>query len=185
MINVREKTIIRTDYIVDNSGRNFDDGRIKNSPMFLVPLTLEEALEYVKGHKRVYFVYRNFLDGKSARKVCKSDFYVEDHYNFYKDVCAVMAPPNKLTNDEYNVLNKLATASKMDCWFWLEDVNGNDYVRDLEENNLLQLTEAIPIFYEGLVSLEEYGLSSFEEYGLSSSETETAKTLFERFRCRR
>ena len=32
----------------------------------------------------------------------------------------------KFTNEEYNVLNKIATESKMDCWFSIADDDNED-----------------------------------------------------------
>lgn len=49
-----------------------------------------------------------------------------------------------LTVQEYNVLNKIATKSKMDCWFWLkQDKNGNDYVYDIEEGKRMSLKKGV------------------------------------------
>ena len=172
MIN---QNLIKTEFIVDNSGRNFDDGKIRRSTMFLLPLSMEDALKRCEAGKRVYFIYLNFLDNKAGRKVCRNAFYIEDHYDFYHDVCGVTISNNQLTESEYNVLNKLATASKMDCWFWLDKKGDKDYVRNLEENKDLSLVEVLPVFYEGLTNLDDYNLDS--------NEKKVAEMLFERFGC--
>ena len=50
----------------------------------------------------------------------------------------------QLTTYEYNVLQKITSLTKTDCWFWLkQDENGNDYVYDLENNEPLDWPTAI------------------------------------------
>ena len=45
---------------------------------------------------------------------------------------------------EYNVLQKITSLTKTDCWFWLkQDENGNDYVYDLENDEPLDWPTAI------------------------------------------
>jgi hypothetical protein len=56
-----------------------------------------------------------------------------------------------LTAAQYNVLNKIARRTKMDCWFLIEqDSNGQDYVHDLESNVNLSLNEGVYCLMEGL-----------------------------------
>ena len=58
----------------------------------------------------------------------------------------------RLTNAEYNVLNSIASQTKMDCWFFLEtDSAGNDYVLDIENSDILTLREGISALNEGIV----------------------------------
>lgn len=53
------------------------------------------------------------------------------------------------SSDEYNVLNKIATKTKADCWFWLDhDDNGNDIILDLEENKQLEIEEGVGYLLE-------------------------------------
>lgn len=57
-----------------------------------------------------------------------------------------------LTGDEYNVLNRIAAKTKMDCWFHLDvDASGSDCVRDLEYNSLLPLREGVATLNDGIV----------------------------------
>lgn len=70
----------------------------------------------------------------------------------------------KLLNEEYNVLNKIASKSKMDCWFSLGiDKNGNDMVLDLEENKEMPLEIGIATLYDGMTSINDYGLTDEEK----------------------
>ena len=49
-----------------------------------------------------------------------------------------------LTAEEYNVLNKIATKTGMECWFFLkQDKNGNDYVYDIEEGKRISLKRGV------------------------------------------
>lgn len=69
----------------------------------------------------------------------------------------------KLTNEEWNVLNKIATASKMDCWFYLKEKDQfTDIVYDCENNKELSLYEGISMLDSGITSLEDYNLSQQE-----------------------
>lgn len=71
---------------------------------------------------------------------------------------------SKLSNEEFNVLNKISTKSKMDCWFYLkQDKDGNDFVYDLEQSKELSLTDGILMLDGGITSLDDYGLSEDEK----------------------
>ena len=69
----------------------------------------------------------------------------------------------RLTNDEDRVLNKISSKTHMDCWFRLEETkNGKDYVRDMEENRDMTLTEGISLLVEGIASYHLCELSDEE-----------------------
>lgn len=62
-----------------------------------------------------------------------------------------------LTNDEYNVLNKIVRKTKMDCWFEIrQDSLGTDYVWDLEERKRFCLRTGVAMLVEGLDCQENY-----------------------------
>ena len=62
-----------------------------------------------------------------------------------------------LTDAEYNVLNKISSRTKEDCWFWLkQDKNGTDYIWDLEERKRRCLKTGISMLVEGLDCQENY-----------------------------
>ena len=74
----------------------------------------------------------------------------------------------KLTNEEYNVLNHITSATKTDCWFSLEtDKDGNDYVYDLEEDCEMTIQDAVSQLYEGV---EFMTLNDWEELGINAQE---------------
>ena len=56
-----------------------------------------------------------------------------------------------LTNAEYNVLNKIASQTKMDCWFWLTEYKNSDCVIDLEEGMVLTLRHGVSMLNDGIV----------------------------------
>jgi hypothetical protein len=56
-----------------------------------------------------------------------------------------------LSNDEYNVLNRIASQTKMDCWFYLSEYKECDCVIDLEESTVLTLKQGISMLNEGIV----------------------------------
>lgn len=69
----------------------------------------------------------------------------------------------KLTNKEYNVLNKISHESKMDCWFSIATNGREDYILDLEENKKLKLKDGVGQLYDGLTDLNDYNLSYLEK----------------------
>ena len=68
----------------------------------------------------------------------------------------------KLSNKEYNVLNKLAKRSGIDCWFELRSTNKYDYAFDREENKRIKLKDAICLLDSGLTELNDYNLTREE-----------------------
>lgn len=55
-----------------------------------------------------------------------------------------------LSAAEFNVLGKIASKTKMDCWFSIEQIGDVDLVYDLEGGSYLGLTEGISVLMEGL-----------------------------------
>jgi hypothetical protein len=58
----------------------------------------------------------------------------------------------KLTKEEYDVLNKIASISKMDCWFSIQesDDRTTDFVVDLENGTKMSLAEGITMLNDGI-----------------------------------
>jgi hypothetical protein len=78
----------------------------------------------------------------------------------------------KFSNEEYNVLNKIATKSKMDCWFSItQDENEEDYILDLENGSKLSI-------YEGVGQLVD-GMTNYADYDLTKDEIETFENLID------
>lgn len=78
----------------------------------------------------------------------------------------------KLTNEEANVLNKIATKSGMDCWFFIREKSKfKDVIYDCEEDKELSLFDGIGMLDSGITELDDYGLTAEEKviyYRLSS-----------------
>lgn len=62
----------------------------------------------------------------------------------------------ELTTDEFNLLNKIATKTKMDCWFHLDNDEGGDYVYDLEEGEIIEIRDALSMLIEGIEDPENF-----------------------------
>ena len=45
----------------------------------------------------------------------------------------------RLTGDEYNALNQIASKTKMDCWFYILEEDERDVILDLENDKKLSL----------------------------------------------
>ena len=85
------ENIIRTDVLIDNSGREYDLGRCCRRTAYLKVLTKDEAINAFKNGKRVYFIYKNNrIYHTNIRKVCNDLDYLKDHYDWYGEVCGVL-----------------------------------------------------------------------------------------------
>ena len=78
----------------------------------------------------------------------------------------------RLTGDEYNALNQIASKTKMDCWFYILEEDERDVILDLENDKKLSLEEGISQLMEGIID-------PLTEYGLSEKEREAVEKLFE------
>lgn len=73
-----------------------------------------------------------------------------------------------LSEMEYNALDKVATASKMDCWFSVQQKDDEDFVFDLENDCRMELREVITQLAEGMCDIHLYGLTPEECAALRS-----------------
>ena len=56
-----------------------------------------------------------------------------------------------LSSEEYDLLDKIARKSKMDCWFSIRQTKkGDDYIYDLENGKRLSLATGIYQLMEGI-----------------------------------
>ena len=78
----------------------------------------------------------------------------------------------RLTGDEYNALNQIASKTKMDCWFYILEEDERDVILDLENDKKLSLEEGISQLMEGIID-------PLTEYGLSEEEREAVEKQFE------
>lgn len=63
-----------------------------------------------------------------------------------------------LTGEQADVLDKIARASGMDCWFSIGD--DNTYIYDFENDDRLSLKEGIQTLYEGMTSYQDYEMTA-------------------------
>lgn len=83
--------IIRSDVLIDNSGREYGLGRGYKRTVHLRALTKDEAIDAFQRGKRVYFIYKNNrIWHTNCRKVCTDLDYLKDHYDWYHEVCGVL-----------------------------------------------------------------------------------------------
>lgn len=118
---------------------------------------------------------------KSNRVVLRKDkgghamwVWGEDSFTFYpyqagipfvfnlidppKDVPDPVIKGFTLSEEEYNLLDRIATETKMDCWFLIKQTkSGEDYVYDLEEDKKMSLRTGIAQLLDGISG-------SFAEY---------------------
>ena len=81
---------IKTEFLLDDSGKEFDLGRRTRKEVWLKTLSKEDALKLFDEGKRVYFIYENERIYKTnCRKVCTNKGYLSDHYDFYHESCGV------------------------------------------------------------------------------------------------
>ncbi len=81
-----------------------------------------------------------------------------------------------LSAEEFNVLNKIAQKTKMDCWFDIRQKFGVvDIVYDLENDTELSLKDGVSQLMEGLDCQE-----NFDSCSLDCSEKTILKGLLEK-----
>lgn len=77
----------------------------------------------------------------------------------------------KLSDNEFNGLNKIASSTKMDCWFYIMEEVGRDVIWDIENNRILSMEEGVSQLVEGMVD-------PITEYGLNKDEIKAVEKLF-------
>ena len=169
--------IIKTKSLIDNP---ISYQIQKRSNMYILPKEEKEAEELFEKGKKIYATIPfEVVDGEKREKTFHRQLLrsIEEIHTAYSGgyVCGIKMPRNKLLDEEYNVLNILATRSGEECWFWLVERGGCDVVRDLEANSYttMALSTALPIFVDGLLDLDHYRLTEEEK--------EVALRLFDRF----
>ena len=85
----------------------------------------------------------------------------------FKQRKEIRRKPMTLTQNQYDVVEKIARKSGMDCWFSIkQDAAGNDSVYDLENKRTLPLRAGIEELAEGVTSydgISETEIKIFEE----------------------
>lgn len=77
----------------------------------------------------------------------------------------------KLSDDEFNGLNKIASSTKMDCWFYIMEEVGRDIIWDVENNKILSVEDGVSQLMEGMVD-------PITKYGLTEDEIKAVEELF-------
>ena len=77
----------------------------------------------------------------------------------------------KLSDDEFNGLNKIASSTKMDCWFYIMEEVGRDIIWDVENNKILSIEDGVSQLMEGMVD-------PITKYGLTEDEIKAVEVLF-------
>ena len=83
-----------------------------------------------------------------------------------------------MTDDEFNVLNKVIDRTGSDCWAFLkQDCHGVDYVYDMEERKRYCLKTGVGLIAEGLDCQE-----NLDNCYLKDNEKITLRTLLEKLK---
>ncbi len=76
-----------------------------------------------------------------------------------------------LKPEEYSGLTRMAKATKMDCWFFIRQKDGFDYIYDLESGKYMD-------FSVGLSQLAEGITDPLSQLGLTAEEIKAVENLF-------
>lgn len=168
-----KQRLVKTHLLVDDP---FGQRHWRTSPLYVLLVDEDDAIKRLEAGEKIFSVHpsNKHYGEMSCRKALKSAKEIREMYS-YGCLCGVKMPKNRLLDEEYNVLNVLATRSKMDCWFCLIEKDGKDMVRDLEADDytVMSLSTALPMLAEGLLNLDTYNLSEKEK--------DVAECLFDRF----
>lgn len=140
------------DYTFYDSGYKELDGGIYENP----DISIREAVEGLLEEERIHLEschavsWDEFMDKVS--EIAQADLQ--------EKAAEFTEKPLALTGEQADVLDKIARASGMDCWFSVGD--DNSYVYDLEENEKLSLKEGTQALYEGMISYQDYGMTAEE-----------------------
>ena len=131
----------------------------------VVPLTPEEKEE---AKEKALSLYEDeepeFLIDKLMHKVCDCE-----SPGFGSDSPCITPLKTKfnrkLSDDEFNGLNKIASSTKMDCWFYIkQNKKGQDYVFDIENGKRLSLKCGIKQLIDGVIDTDIFELSDDEKF---------------------
>lgn len=79
-----------------------------------------------------------------------------------------------LTDNEYNVLDKVARKTGLDCWFVIKrNCHGTDYIYDLEERKRMCLRTGVELLADSIDCQE-----NFDNCCLEYDERNTLRNLF-------
>lgn len=135
----------------DNHFRELDGG-IYDNPDISIREAVEELLEDNGLHLENCHVvsWDEFIDKVS--EIAQADLQ--------EKVAESAEEVSALTGEQADVLDKIARASGMDCWFSIGE--DNSYIYDFENNEKLSLKEGIQVLQEGMTSYQDYEMSTGE-----------------------
>lgn len=135
----------------DNHFRELDGG-VYDNPDISIREAVEELLEDNGLHLENCHVvsWDEFIDKVS--EIAQADLQ--------EKVAESAEEVSALTGEQADVLDKIARASGMDCWFSIGE--DNSYIYDFENNEKLSLKEGIQVLQEGMTSYQDYEMSTGE-----------------------
>lgn len=135
----------------DNHFRELDGG-IYDNPEISIREAVEELLEDNGLHLENCHVisWDEFIDKVS--EIAQADLQ--------EKVAESAEEVSVLTGEQADVLDKIARASGMDCWFSIGE--DNSYIYNFENNEKLSLKEGIQVLQEGMTSYQDYEMSTGE-----------------------
>lgn len=135
----------------DNHFRELDGG-VYDNPEISIREAVEELLEDNGLHLENCHVvsWDEFIDKVS--EIAQADLQ--------EKVAERAEEVSVLTGEQADVLDKIARASGMDCWFSIGE--DNSYIYDFENNEKLSLKEGIQVLQEGMTSYQDYEMSTGE-----------------------
>ena len=135
----------------DNRFRELDGG-VYDNPEISIREAVEELLEDNGLHLENCHVvsWDEFIDKVS--EIAQADLL--------EKVAERAEEVSVLTGEQADVLDKIARASGMDCWFSIGE--DNSYIYDFENNEKLSLKEGIQVLQEGMTSYQDYEMSTGE-----------------------
>lgn len=135
----------------DREYKELDGGSYENPD-----ISIQEAVEELLAEEEIYLEschvvsWDEFMDKVS--EIAQADLQ--------KKVAEITGESFVLTGEQADVLDKIARASGMDCWFSIGE--DNSYIYDFENNEKLSFKEGIQTLQEGMTSYQDYEMSAEE-----------------------
>lgn len=156
--------VIKVKLELANNGTEYNNGSvISQKTQYVETISESVAATLFLAGKNIYFVYENDKDIHELwMKKCNNVNDIEKHYHC-GDTCGIILNKHMLSDDEYELINKLAGLSGMACWFMLCSTGDEYEVHDLEDGVSMSLSKGIKTLSEGIFSLDDYSCTDYEK----------------------
>ena len=119
-------------------------------------------------------LFRLFTDHSFEEYLKESEESIKDNF---RGKMEVDKGNEILSEDEFNGLDKITTANKLD-WYAITQFNGKDYITDLENGQIVSFEDGLQWIYE---SISEEQPDYKNDYNMTKAERDAVVNLFKKY----